>query len=272
MLDEETSIGVQDEIRWRTPEREGHREDPFLAPFDFDEGADRGFVNRNRDVFGAVLLAVLLVAKPDVQAELFEHALHDLAVANHRLIFVADLHRPRKDRTLERQKAFAGFSAEAQHAAAPSQRFIFGVEECVFLQAARSQRRGAGREYRGPRFIWSGEPEFDFTLDHQRHVEASVPAFALRAAASLAEAEGGGGRGASSITKEIERGGSEDPPLHEILTCRGTVLFLRDDDGHVHAVAQDAKNRGAARRNAAQLAARVRHAADARAADARDDV
>src|SRR6202008_1098057 len=118
MLDEEAAVGIEDEVRRRASERDRHRQNPFFAPFDLDEGPDRRLVDRDHDVLGGVLLAVLLVAEPDVKAELFEHPLHDLAVADHGLVLVADLHRSRKDGSLEGEEALARFGADPQHAPA----------------------------------------------------------------------------------------------------------------------------------------------------------
>ena len=50
------------------------------------------------------------------------------------------------------------------------------VQAAGLLQPAGTQRCGPRGDYRGARLVGSGEPEFDFTLDHQRHVVASAEA------------------------------------------------------------------------------------------------
>src|SRR5438105_4552379 len=73
----------------------------------------------------------------------------------------------------------------------------------------------------------------------------------------------------AQFVSQKEKAGPKGPALHYGDRC---ALFLRHDHGHIGAVAPDAKDGGAARRDAAKLAARIRYAADRRAADARDHV
>ena len=148
----------------------GHRQDALLAAFDLDVGADRRLVERDRHVFGGVLFPVLLVAEPHVQPELFEHALQHLAVADDGLVLVAHLHRAWLHRTLEREQALAGFGADPEHAAPAPQRLVVGVEQRIFLEAAAAEGSGARGKDRRARLLGIVEPEFDFALDHQRHV------------------------------------------------------------------------------------------------------
>ena len=63
-----------------------------LAPFDLDECADRRFVNRDGDILVRELLAIFLVPEPHAEAELFEHAQQDHAIADHRFHLLAELH------------------------------------------------------------------------------------------------------------------------------------------------------------------------------------
>ena len=170
MLDEEAAVGIEHEIRRRASERNRHREDAFFAAFDLDERADGRLVDGDDDVFGGVLLAVLLVAEPHVQAELLEHALQHFAVANDGLVLVAHLHRSGQHGTFEGQQVLARLGADAQHAAAPAQRFILRIEQGIFLQTAGAKGGGTSGKDRRARIFRAGEPEFDFTLDHQRHV------------------------------------------------------------------------------------------------------
>ena len=146
-------------------ERLGHRGDAVLAAFDLDEDADRRFVDRDDDVLVRELLAVLLVAEPDVQAELLEHAQQHLAVADDGLELLAHFHDARLHRPLEGEPALAVLHPHAQHAAPPAQRLVVGVEERVLLQPAPEQRRRAAREDRRARLVRRREPQLDFTLD-----------------------------------------------------------------------------------------------------------
>ena len=107
---------------------------PLLAAFDFDERADRRFVNRDRDVLVRKLLAVLLVAEPHVEAELFEHVQQQQAVADDGLHLFAKLHRRVLHRALEGEQRLAAFEADAKHAAPAAQLIVVGVEQVVFLQ------------------------------------------------------------------------------------------------------------------------------------------
>src|SRR5689334_19919391 len=174
MLDEQGAIGIQKEIGRRSSERLGDRHDSVLSSLDLHECSDRGFVDGDRDVFRRVLLAIFLVPEPDMQADFLEHTLHDLAVADHGFVLVANFHRSGEHGTLEREQAPARFGPDAQHAPAMTERFIFGVEQRVLLQAPRTERRRPGGENRRARFFRAGETEFDFPLDHQRHVGAST--------------------------------------------------------------------------------------------------
>src|SRR4029434_2849849 len=66
VLDEQTAVGVEDEIGGAAAERARHLVDAFFAAFNLDEGADRRFIERDRDVRGGELFAVFLVPEPHV--------------------------------------------------------------------------------------------------------------------------------------------------------------------------------------------------------------
>ena len=68
--------------------------DGVFAALDLDEHADRRFVDRDHHVVGGELLAVLLVAEPDVQAERLEDGQQRRAVGDDGLVLFADLDRP----------------------------------------------------------------------------------------------------------------------------------------------------------------------------------
>ena len=87
-----------------------------------------------------------------------------VAVGDDRLVLLAELHRTGLHRTLEGQEALAAFAADAQHAAAPEQPVVCGVEQAVFLQAPSAQRRGADREHPLARVFGAIELELDFAL------------------------------------------------------------------------------------------------------------
>ena len=158
------------------PSARRHRLDAFLAAFDFDVCADRRFVESDRHVFGRVLFAVLLVAEPDVHAELFEHVLQHGAVGDDCFVLVAYLHRARLHGTLEGQQALARFRANAQDAPPPAEGFVLRVEQRVFLKAAAAKGSGPRRQDGGAGFIRAFESEFDLALDHQRHGRPSLEA------------------------------------------------------------------------------------------------
>ena len=86
------AVGIEDVVGVRAAERRGHVRDALLAAFDLDEDADRRLVDRDDDVLVRELLAVLLVAEPDVEPELLEHAQQHLAVADDGLELLAHLH------------------------------------------------------------------------------------------------------------------------------------------------------------------------------------
>ena len=65
--------------------------DAALAAFDLDEHADGRFVDRDDAVVEREFLAVLLVAEPDVESQLFEHAQQQVAVADDGLELFAHL-------------------------------------------------------------------------------------------------------------------------------------------------------------------------------------
>ena len=147
-----------------------HRQDGLFASLDLHVGADRRLVERDRHIFSGVFLAVLLVAEPHVQPELLEHALQHFAVADDGLEFVAHFHAARLHRTLEGEEALARFGADAQNASAAPQRLVFRIEQRIFLEAAAAEGSGARRENQRAGLLRTIEPEFDFALEHQRHV------------------------------------------------------------------------------------------------------
>src|SRR5688572_31757056 len=115
-------------------ERFGHRRNALLAAFDLDEYADRRLVDGDGDILVRELLAVLLVAEPDVKAELVEHPQQDLTVADEGLVFLPDRQGRRLDRSLEGDPALAVLDTDAQHTAPAPQQLVFGVEQRVLLQ------------------------------------------------------------------------------------------------------------------------------------------
>src|SRR5438876_5743445 len=73
VLHEETAVGIEDVVAGAAPEQLRRLRDAAIAAFDFNKHADRRFVDRDDAVVECELLAVLLVAEPDVEAELAEN-------------------------------------------------------------------------------------------------------------------------------------------------------------------------------------------------------
>ncbi len=143
-----------------------------FAAFDLDERADRRLVDGDDDVVGRELLAVLLVAKPDVEAELLKNRQQHVAVGDDGLTFLSQLHRARLHRALEGEQALAAFVAHAQHGTLPAKQLVVGVEQTVFLQAPAVERRGAERENLRSCLVGALEAELDLALE--RHVRYSL--------------------------------------------------------------------------------------------------
>src|SRR4029077_20026292 len=72
VLQEEAAVRVGHVVGLSAAERHRRGHDALLAAFDLDERPNRRLVNRDDHVVFRELLAVLLVAEPDVKAELFE--------------------------------------------------------------------------------------------------------------------------------------------------------------------------------------------------------
>ena len=147
VLDEEAAIGVEDEVGRRAPERRRHGEDALFAAFDLDERADRRLVERDGDVLGRELLAVLLVAEPDVQPELLEHALQTspspTTVSCSSRIFIV----PGCTGPLNVSRLLPDSVRMRSDAAAAAERFVLGIEQRSSCSrrdaAARRRRRGS---------------------------------------------------------------------------------------------------------------------------------
>ena len=119
------------------------------------------------DVFVRELLAILLVAEPDVQSKLPENLEQDFAVADQRLVLFPHLHRRRLDGALEGHAALAVLHAHAQDASPPAKLFVVGVEQGVRLEAAAQPRRAAGRDDGSARLLDRVESQLDLSLERR---------------------------------------------------------------------------------------------------------
>ena len=169
VLHEQPAVRIGDVVGRLSRQRRGHVVDALLAAFDFDERADRRFVDRDRDVFVRELLAIFFVAEPHAEAELFEHVQQQQAVADDGLELFAKLHRRVLNRAFEGEQRLAALEAHAQHAAPAAQRVVGRVEQVVFLQPPPSQRRGAGRQNRLAGFVGVAKAELDLPLQNRGH-------------------------------------------------------------------------------------------------------
>ena len=89
---EEAAVRIEHVVGRPAAERDRHLRDAAIAAFDFDETSPtRRLVDRDDHIVERELLAVLLVAEPDVEAELLQDGQHQRAVADHRFELLADL-------------------------------------------------------------------------------------------------------------------------------------------------------------------------------------
>src|ERR1051325_3833846 len=163
--DVDAPVRIEQVIGRTAPERHRHLVNAVRAALDLDERPDRRFVDCDDHVVERELFAVLLVAEPHVEPELFEHAQQHGAVADDGLELVAHFQDRRLNRTFEGEEALARLDTYAKHASAQAQPLVVGVEERVFLEAARANGCGAGADYGLASFDGIGEPKLDFSLD-----------------------------------------------------------------------------------------------------------
>jgi hypothetical protein len=136
-----------------------------FAALDLDERADRRLVYGDDDVVGRELLSVLLVAKPDMEAELLKDREQHVAVGDDRLTFLAQFHRAVLHGPLEGEQALPAFVPYPEDRTLAPKQLVVGVQQTVLLQAPAMERRGAKRENLGSRLLGTLEAELDFALE-----------------------------------------------------------------------------------------------------------
>src|SRR5262245_2777263 len=168
MLKEEKSVRVGDVIVGRPSERGCSAVDRLLTALDFDERADGRLVDGDHDVVRTEFLAVLLVAEPDVEAELLQDREQHVAVGDDGFTFLAEFHRARLYGPFESEKALAALVPHSQHRSLPAELFIIGIEQAILLQPPAVKRCGAKREDLCPCLVGAVESQLDLALE--RHV------------------------------------------------------------------------------------------------------
>jgi hypothetical protein len=110
------------------------------------------------------LLAVLFVAEPDAEAELFQNVQEQKAVTHDCFHFFAEFHRRGLHGAFEGQQRLAAFHPHPKDAATKAQLIVRSIEEAIFLQTAASQRGGTRGENRLSRFLGIAKSQFDLSL------------------------------------------------------------------------------------------------------------
>ena len=152
-----------------------------LAALQFHEHADRRLIHRDHHVGGFELFTVLFVSEPDVHAEAFENTQQYGAVGRHRLVLFANLDDAGQYRAFEREQALAALASYPQRRSLPAQRFVFGVEQGVLLEAAAVERRGAECEDLRPCLVGTVETKLDLALErHRFQIRVELVPYSLR--------------------------------------------------------------------------------------------
>jgi hypothetical protein len=164
MLQEQKAVGVGDVVALALAERTCRGMDRLFTAFDLDEDADRRLVDCDHDIVGGKLLAILLVAEPDVEAERFEDGEQHGTVGDDGFMLFANLDQSRDPRTLEGQQALAALAAHPQSGALTAQHLIVGIEERVFLEPSAVKGNGPERENLRPCLVGTVEAKLDLAL------------------------------------------------------------------------------------------------------------